>query len=364
MENSKSTKWVRLGDYTVQRREKNEEYDIPILGVTRDGFIPPKQDGADTSLYNVFYKYDFVFNPARMELNSIYLNLDYDKAICSSLYEIFYIKDTQILCPEYLNLFIKRDEFARYCWFDAIGSARNYFRVANMQDIRIPLPSIEVQRELVTAYNGLKELAKQNEALLPQLSAACHAYIVDCRDKYPLVALGEYIEESDERNSDLSVKLSQGISNLKEFQSPKQVAQNSTSDKIVRHGYFGYNRATTRNGEKISIAYRDGEDCTVSSAYGVFYIKDETVLNPRFLMLYFKREEFDRFARWRSEGSAHEFFTFEMMKAVRIPLPPIEVQQAIVDVYHCMERAKTIATEARARLKQICPALIQRAAHT
>jgi type I restriction enzyme S subunit len=299
-----------------------------------------------------------------MELNSIYLNLDYDKAICSSLYEIFYIKDTQILCPEYLNLFIKRDEFARYCWFDAIGSARNYFRVANMQDIRIPLPSIEVQRELVTAYNGLKELAKQNEALLPQLSAACHAYIVDCRDKYPLVALGEYIEESDERNSDLSVKLSQGISNLKEFQSPKQVAQNSTSDKIVRHGYFGYNRATTRNGEKISIAYRDGEDCTVSSAYGVFYIKDETVLNPRFLMLYFKREEFDRFARWRSEGSAHEFFTFEMMKAVRIPLPPIEVQQAIVDVYHCMERAKTIATEARARLKQICPALIQRAAHT
>jgi type I restriction enzyme S subunit len=158
--------------------------------------------------------------------------------------------------------------------------------------------------------------------------------------------------------------LSQGISNLKEFQNPKQVAQNSTSDKIVRHGYFGYNRATTRNGEKISIAYRDGEDCTVSSAYGVFYIKDETILNPRFLMLFFKRAEFDRYARWRSEGSAHEFFTFEMMKAVNIPLPPIEVQQAIVDVYHCMDRTKTIVAEARARLKQICTALIQRAANS
>ena len=298
-----------------------------------------------------------------MELNSISLNLEYEKAICSSLYEIFYVSDTSILLPEYLNLFIKRDEFARFCWYDAIGSARNYFRVANMQDIEIPLPSIEVQQELVDTYNGLKALAEQNEALIPRLSAACQAYIVDCKTKYPLVNLGDYIEESDERNSDLSIHLSQGISNLKEFQDPKQVAANSRSDKIVRKGQFGYNRATTRNGEKISIAYRDGEDCTVSSAYGVFYITDETKLNPRFLLLYFKRPEFDRFARWRSEGSAHEFFTFDMMKAVQIPLPPIEVQQAIVDVYNCMERAKNIAKQARERLKTLCPALVQRAAN-
>ncbi len=357
------TKWVRLGDLITQRREKNLDYDVPIRGVTRDGFIPPKQEDADTSLYNVFYKYDFVFNPARMELNSISLNLEYEKAICSSLYEIFYVSDTSILLPEYLNLFIKRDEFARFCWYDAIGSARNYFRVANMQDIEIPLPSIEVQQELVDTYNGLKALAEQNEALIPRLSAACQAYIVDCKTKYPLVNLGDYIEESDERNSDLSIHLSQGISNLKEFQDPKQVAANSRSDKIVRKGQFGYNRATTRNGEKISIAYRDGEDCTVSSAYGVFYITDETKLNPRFLLLYFKRPEFDRFARWRSEGSAHEFFTFDMMKAVQIPLPPIEVQQAIVDVYNCMERAKNIAKQARERLKTLCPALVQRAAN-
>ncbi len=357
------TKWVRLGDLITQRREKNLDYDVPIRGVTRDGFIPPKQEDADTSLYNVFYKYDFVFNPARMELNSISLNLEYEKAICSSLYEIFYVSETSILLPEYLNLFIKRDEFARFCWYDAIGSARNYFRVANMQDIEIPLPSIEVQQELVDTYNGLKALAEQNEALIPRLSAACQAYIVDCKTKYPLVNLGDYIEESDERNSDLSIHLSQGISNLKEFQDPKQVAANSRSDKIVRKGQFGYNRATTRNGEKISIAYRDGEDCTVSSAYGVFYITDETKLNPRFLLLYFKRPEFDRFARWRSEGSAHEFFTFDMMKAVQIPLPPIEVQQAIVDVYNCMERAKNIAKQARERLKTLCPALVQRAAN-
>lgn len=75
-----------LGDLIQQRREKNSFDGLPICGVTRDGFIPPKQQDADTSLYNVFYKGDFVFNPARMELNSIVFNDTYDKAICSSLY--------------------------------------------------------------------------------------------------------------------------------------------------------------------------------------------------------------------------------------------------------------------------------------
>ena len=177
------------------------------------------------------------------------------------------------------------------------------------------------------------------------------------------VRLGDYIEECDERNSKLEIKLSQGISNLKYFQEPKQVAENSKSDKIVRKGQFAYNRATTRNGEKISIAYREGPDCTVSSAYGVFHITDEKKLIPQYLMLFFKRAEFDRFARWRSEGSAHEFFTFEMMEDVRIPLPPLSVQQKVVDLYNCYEEAKKIATQAREQLKTICPALVQKAAH-
>ncbi len=151
---------VKLGEYITQRREKNNNFDVPMRGVTRDGFIAPKQDGANTSLYNVFYKYDFVFNPARMELNSIYLNSEFDKAICSSLYEIFYVNKQDKLLPEFLNLFIKRSEFARFCWYDAIGSARNYFRVANMQDMQIPLPPIDVQQAIVNIYNCAEEAKK------------------------------------------------------------------------------------------------------------------------------------------------------------------------------------------------------------
>ena len=206
-------------------------------------------------------------------------------------------------------------------------------------------------------------MAEQNEALIKPLTEACQAYIVDCKKKYPEGELGEFIEPRDERNSKLSISLSQGISNNKVFQEPKQVAENSHADKIVRQGQFAYNKATTRNGEKISIAYRDGADCTVSSAYQIFEITDKSKLSPYFLWLWFKRPEFDRYARYMSQGSAHEFFEFDEMCRVRIPLPSPEVQQAIVNIYNCAEEAKSIANEAREKMKTLCPALVQRAIH-
>ena len=76
----------KLGELITQRREKNDGSDLPICGVSKDGLIPPKQKDADTSIYNVFYRDDFIFNPARMELNSIAINDMYDRAICSSLF--------------------------------------------------------------------------------------------------------------------------------------------------------------------------------------------------------------------------------------------------------------------------------------
>lgn len=150
--------------------------------------------------------------------------------------------------------------------------------------------------------------------------------------------LRDYIEVVEERNRDLSVTLSQGICNLKYFQNPRQVAENSAADKIVRKGWFAYNRATTRNGDKISIAYRDGEDCTVSASYLTFKIKDENLLNPYYLMMWFKRPEFDRYARFKSHGSAHEYFEWDEMCEVMLPVPPIEEQRKIVAEYQAVER--------------------------
>ncbi len=148
--------------------------------------------------------------------------------------------------------------------------------------------------------------------------------------------LGDYIRPVDVRNRGLKIHLSQGICNAKYFQNPKQVADNPETHKVVRTGQFAYNRATTRNGEKISIALREGPDCTVSSAYQVFEVIDENLLNPKYLMMWFKRPEFDRLAIYYSHGSAHEFFEWEAMCDVMLPIPSIARQREIVAEYETL----------------------------
>lgn len=362
---NKIAPWVRLGDYITQRREKNSGLSLPIRGVTSDGFIPPKQLDANTMLYNVFYKKDFVFNPARMELNSIALNTDYEKAICSSLYEIFYINKPDKLLPEYLYLYIKRGEFARYCWYDAIGSARNYFRVANMQDIRIPLPSIEVQQELVDTYTGLKRLAEENEALIAPLTEACQAFIVDCQKKYPTVELGKYIEEYNQLNQDNIIKVVKSVSVTKEFKDTgAKVNKNELSGyKIVPPMFISYVQ-TTKNEKCFACALnRLGESIVVTSVNKVLGVRDSRKLSIEYLYLLLTKPEFDRYAIYHSWGSAREIFDWTELCRVQIPLPPPEVQQSIVNLYHCIEEAKKIASEARTQLQTLCPALIQYAEH-
>lgn len=146
----------KLGDIISQRREKYNGENLPICGVTRDGFIPPKQKDADLSLYNVFYKEDFVFNPARMELNAIVFNDIYEKAICSSLYEIFYVSKPDIVLPSFLALLVKQAWFTRYCEFLGSGSAREYCRVVNISEIEIEYPDLDEQRRIVNEYDVIR----------------------------------------------------------------------------------------------------------------------------------------------------------------------------------------------------------------
>ena len=353
-------KKYKLGELITQRREKYDGKEtLQSWGVSREGFIRPKQEDADTSIYNVFYRNDFVFNPARMELNSIALNSFYNKAICSSLYEIFYVTREDIVLPEYLNMFIKRDEFARKCWYEAIGSARNYFRVGDLSQFEIALPSIEQQRKYVDVYLALQNNLAAYQSKVEELKLVCDGYIEELRRKMPVEKIGPYIRPCDERNSNLKIKLAQGITNDKEFATPKQVAEAETSAKIVRKGQFAYNRATTRNGEKISIAYRTGEDCVVSSAYQIFEISTKDKLYPEYLMMWFKRSEFDRYARYMSKGSAHEFFEYEDMEDVQIPIPSFETQKAIASIYNVYKERQRIAEALKEQLKKICPVLIR-----
>lgn len=361
------TKWVRLGDYIELCEERNSEGkymidDVRGISIERKLiYTKANMEGVSLISYKIIKPSEFAYvtvtsrNGNRI---SLAINDTIETFIVSSSYEVF--RCNEHLLPQYLYMFLSRTEFDRYSRFNSWGSARETFDWSELCRMEIPLPSISIQHELVNTYNGLKSLAEYNEALIAPLTQACEALVVDCKRKYDEVALGKYIEEVDERNSNLFVTLSQGIANTKVFQEPKQVSVNSKADKIVRTGHFAYNRATTRNGEKISIAYRIGPDCTVSSAYCVFRIKAEKIINPYFLWLYVSRSEFDRYARYVSKGSAHEFFDWDEMCRVKIPLPPRDVQQSIVNLYHCIEEAKRIAAEAREQMRTLCPALMQK----
>ena len=370
-----TTKWVRLGDYIEQCDERNSS-DVfvleDVIGISNQKtLIPTKADMKDVSLspYKLFKPKEFCYVTVTSRNGckiSLAFNTESKTYIVSSSYLVFRCKDSEVLLPEYLFMLLNRTEFDRYARFNSWGSARETFDWAELCRVQIPLPSIEVQRELVEVYNGLKQLAEQNEALLPRLSAACHAYIVDCRDKYPSVPLGDYIEEYNVTNFDNSIKTVKSVSVFKEFRdtNAKVNKEELSKYKVVKPGMMSYVQ-TTKNEKCFACCVNHFEEpIVVTSVNKVLFVTKPKELNIDFLFLFLNRKEFDRFAIFNSWGSAREVFQWEDLKVVQIPLPPIEVQQAIVDVYQCAERAKKIAAEARERLKTLCPALVQRAAHS
>lgn len=279
--------------------------------------------------------------------------------IVSSSYVVFRVCKPDVLLSDYLFMFFNRPEFDRYSRFNSWGSARETFSWEDFCDIDITLPSIGQQRKYVDVYLSLQNNLATYQSKVDDLKLVCDGYIEDLRRRMPCEKIGQYIMPIDNRNSDLKIKLAQGITNDKEFANPKQVAEAETSAKIVRRGQFAYNRATTRNGEKISIAYRTGDDCVVSSAYQVFEIAEKNKLYPEYLMMWYKRAEFDRYARYMSKGSAHEFFEYEDMEDVQIPVPSLEIQKAIASIYNAYKERKAIAAQLKEQLNNLCPILIK-----
>lgn len=367
------TKWVRLGDYIERSMINNSDlkYGAELIeGVNSSGvFCTSKANTIDINLkpYKIVNNGDFVYNPSRLDIGSIAYRTE-GMCIVSHLYVVFHLNEIgkKYFIPDFLFLYFKRKEFLRQVTFLNIGSQRPEFNFFQMSDIMVPLPSIEVQQELVDTYNGLKSLAEQNEALIEPLSKACEAFIVNSQKKYKTDILGKYIDFCDERNSKGTYTLDdvRGISTNKVFIPTKADMKDVSllSYKVVKPLCFAYVADTSRRGDKIALALNNTTNSLlISSIYTTFYCKEK--LLPEYLYLLLSRSEFDRYSRFNSWGSARETFDWEELCRVQIPLPPIEVQQSIVNLYHCMEEAKKIASEAREKLKEICPALIQKAIH-
>ena len=175
--------------------------------------------------------------------------------------------------------------------------------------------------------------------------------------------LGDYIREVDVRNRDLEVTKLLGVSISKEFMPSiaNTIGTDMSSYKIVEPRQFAYGPVTSRNGDKISIAlYKKDEKAIVSQAYTIFEVKNKQELLPEYLMMWFRRPEFDRYARFKSHGSAREIFSWEEMCDVELPVPSIEQQQKIVSEYEAVTRRIRLNGQIIAKLEETAQALYRK----
>ena len=171
--------------------------------------------------------------------------------------------------------------------------------------------------------------------------------------------LGDYIQPVDIRNKECTVETLLGVSNAKVFipSIANTIGTDMSNYKVITKGQFAYVTVSSRNGDKLSVALMQEEEAIVSQAYTVFEVADKSELLPDYLMMWFRRPEFDRYARFKSHGSAREIFDWEEMCEVRLPIPAIEEQREIVAQYEAITRRIALNERICANLEETAQAL-------
>lgn len=172
--------------------------------------------------------------------------------------------------------------------------------------------------------------------------------------------LGDYIQPVNIRNLNLEVETLLGVS-IRKVLMPSianTIGTNMSRYKIIEKNQFAYGPVTSRNGDKISIALLEEHDkALVSQAYTVFEIIDNELLNAEYLMMWFRRPEFDRYARFKSHGSARETFDWEELEDTELPIPSIEKQNEIVKEYNTIVNRITLNETLNQKLEDTAQAL-------
>ena len=352
-------------------KNKDLEYDISyVRGISNNKQITETKANVDDAVIHKFYIVnpgEFVYNPRTTRMGDK-VGLGYNNTNQPLLFSFnniaFCIRESakDIILPEYLYMYFNRTEFDRYAMTNGWGSATELFLFEDMCDMSIELPSLSIQQKYVDVYNAMLENQKNYERGLEDLKLVCDAYVENLRRQMLCEAIGPYIEEFNQKNID-NFKLNsvRGIATSKEFINTKANMEGVSLEnyKVVEPGMIAFISDTSRRADKMSLALnQSGENYLVSSISTVIQT-DNTKLLSKYLYLFFCRTEFDRYARFHSWGSARETFSLDDMKEVRMPLPPIYVQKAIVGIYEAYTIRKEINEKLKAQIKDICPILIK-----
>lgn len=358
----------RIGDLVSIVDERNNLGLRNFSGINiNKEFMPTVADteGLDESKYKVVRKNRFVYSGMQTGRDMCIRISMYNAEkpiIVSPAYVTFEVTKTDVVLPLYFFMIFLSKEKDRYGAFCSDGSIRSNLDWNVFCDITIELPSIDIQKKYVAIYNSLLANQQSYERGLDDLKLVCDAYIEDLRRNQDCVEISNYIEETRTKNEQELELPNKSVSNTKVFIDAKDAIVGGVDTKnylIVEHKDFAYNTVTTRNADKLSIALNIGERCLVSPLYTTFRVSKPDDLLPEYLCLWLLREEYDRFARFNSWGSARELFSFETLAKTMIPIPPREVQKAIVHILECISDRKKINNVLKQQIKDICPILIK-----
>ena len=363
----------RLGDYIelCDVRNSDLQYGIDeVRGVNNMKLLmPTKADlkGRDLSKFQIVYPDEFVFNH-RTSRNGSKFSIAYNDTgapvICTEDYVVFRVKESckVLLDSSWLYMFFNRPEFDRYVITNSWGSSTEFYNWEDICEVYIHLPSIGVQQKYVDIYNAMLANQRSYEQGLEDLKLVCDGYIENLGKNHTLEPIGKYLLLSDKRNDlELGVDSVRGLAVSKEMIPTKADMDGVglSNYKLVPPRHIAYVPDTSRRGDKVSLGFNNTEETYLVSSISTVFTTDETHLLPDYLMLFFTRSEFDRYARFHSWGSARETFDWDEMCDVHIPIPSVEVQQYIANIFVVYQLRKEINEQLKAQIRDICPILIK-----
>ena len=359
---------VRLGNY-IKAYRKNcgisnlTCWDVSGVNKDKEFFEPAKQVGEDTANYKIVPPNHFACNLMHIGRDAVLpiaLNRTSKNKIVSPAYTVFYLINENVILKDFLFMYLNSTEKDRFFWFHCDGSVRDGMDWSVFCDMEIELPPIEVEQKYVDIYQGMVKNQQAYERGLEDLKLVCDGYIEDLRRKMPSESIGKYIVESNIRNNNLDIIEVQGVNNTSGFGATKAdtVGLDFRNYKVVYERYFAYNPSRINIGS-IALQKEGVAPCIVSPMYIVFSVIDNKVLLPEYLMLWFARREFQRSTLLYATVSVRDTFDFSNMQEVNIPIPDIEVQKSIANIFKVYNTRKEINEKLKSQIKAICPILIK-----
>lgn len=362
----------KLGDLIELRDVRNSDLQYGIADVrgvnNLKQLMPTKADlnGRDLTKFQIVDPSEFVFNH-RTSRNGSKFSIAYNYGerpiICTEDYVVFRVKDDckQILDAIWLYMFFNRPEFDRYVITNSWGSSTEFYNWEDICSISLVLPPIDIQRKYVAVYCAMLANQQSYELGLEALKLICETLIDAYKHKAPKVSVGDILHEVDNRNIDNRITDVQGININKQFM--PSVANTTGVDlskyKVVQKGQFSFSGMQTGRDQCIRIALlHEDTPIIISPAYSVFEMKREDIL-AEYVMMWFSRKEVDRLGWFMSDASIRTNLDMECFYEIQIPVPDLEVQKSIVEIYQVYNSRKKINEKLKNQIKDLCPILIK-----